>query len=112
MSKHVCLYGILLLFAVSLFLQYFRIKMRKQIIDMTEQFVPGNEFEGDWRKAGEGPGAVFRDFRRMRLVKNFVRLLPSHILTRLQTYKVLCTIELTTTISTLLVAVFAYKICI
>ena len=112
MSKHVCLYGILLLFAVSLSLQYFRIKMRKQIIDMTQQFVPGKAFEDDWKNVGEGPGAVFRDFRRMRLVKRFARLLPVHILTRLQRFRILSAIELATTIFTLLFAAFAYKICV
>ena len=86
--------------------------MRKQIINLTEEFVPGKEFEDDWKKAGEGLGAVLRDFRRMRLVKKFARLLPGHILTRLKKFEILCTVEQVTTISTLLAAAFAYKICV
>jgi len=112
MSKHACLYGILLLFGVSFSLQFFRIKMRKKIIDMTEPLVPGKAFEDDWKNAGEGIGAVFRDFRKMRLVKKFAGLLPGQILAQLQNFKILCTIELATTLGTLFAAAFAYKICV
>jgi len=112
MSKHICLYAILLLFVASLSLQYFRIRMRKQLIDITEQFVLGKAFEDDWKKAGEGFGAVFKDFKRMRVVKKSTSYLPDHILERLQKFKILCTVEQATTISTLLTAAFAYKFCV
>lgn len=112
MSKHVCLYVILLLFACSIALQYFRIRMRKQITSLAEPHVLGKAFEGHWKKADEGFGAVFKDFKRMRLVKKSTSNLPDHILERLNRFKILCTVEQATTISTLLAAAFAYKFCV
>ena len=111
MSKHFCLYGFLILFVASITLQFIRARLRKKIIKMAEQYVPGKEFENEWKKAGNGLGAIFGDLRRMRLLRNSVSHLPSHILNSLRRFRILSAVELTTTISMLLVAVFAYKIC-
>ncbi len=85
--------------------------MRKQIIDISEQFVLGTSIEGAWKKANEGFGRVFRDFKKMRLVNKSTGYLPDHILVRLQKFRILCAIEQVTTISMLLAAAFAYKFC-
>ena len=112
MSKHFCLYGFLILFVASLTLQYFRARMRKTIICMAEQYIDGKEFENAWKKAGEGHRTIFKDLLRMRLVKKSTSRLPGHMLNHLRKFRILSTVELTTTISMLLVAAFAYKICI
>jgi len=111
MSKHFCLYAILLLFAVSLSLQYFRIMQRKRIIKMSEKYISGRSFENDWNTAGKGFASIFKDYNRMRMVKKFAGQLPDEILHRLRKFRILCTVEQVTTLTTLLIAAFAYRIC-
>jgi len=112
MSKHICLYGFLILFVASLSLQYVRARLRKKIIRKAEEYVPGQHFENEWKNAGVGPGAIFGDLKRMRLLKNSSSHLPGHFLIPLRRFRVLSAVELTTTILMLLVAIFAYKICV
>jgi hypothetical protein len=86
--------------------------MRKQITVLAEQFVLETELGDDWKKSGTGIGAVFTDFKRLRLVKKSTSYLPDHILERLKKFKALCAIEQATTISALLAAAFAYTFCV
>lgn len=111
MSKHVCLYGFLVLFIASLSMQFLRAKMRKKIVRQYNPSVHGTEFEAAWEAAGKGLGIVFHDSNKMRLLKKNSHQLPNDILEQIRKFKILSAVELTTTISMLLVAAFAYLIC-
>lgn len=111
MTKQFCLYAFLILFFASITLQFVRLKMRKRIVQMAEQHFLGTAIQHEWNKAGEGLRSVFADMKRMGIVKNSTGHLPVPLLTRLRNYRILSAIELTTTVSMLLVAALGYKFC-
>jgi len=112
MPKQICLYALLILFIASLTLQFIRVRLRKKIVQGSEKYIPGTGIEYEWSKADEGLRAIFADMKRMNLLKNSTGHLPGHIHTSLRNFRILNAVELTTTLSLILLAAFGYKICI
>lgn len=111
MSKHICLYGFMVLLIASVGLQFLRVKLRRRIVTLSGPVIREAGIGIEWANAEQGLGMVLGDSRKMKLVRKHSVLLPAEISDLLKRFTWLSSIELTVTLAMLLFALFAYQIC-
>ena len=111
MSKHICLYGFMVLLAASVGLQFLRVKLRRRIVTLSGPVIQEVGIGPEWTDAERGLGLILSDSRKMKLVRKHLALLPAEIADLLKRFRWLNSIELTVTLAMLLFALFAYLIC-
>lgn len=111
MSKQFCLYGFLFLFIASLSMQYYRARLRKKIVQMVDPAGLAIDDQYKWHSVDNSFDFLFKDFRKLRIVKRNSKELSNEIRDKLGYYRRFSRLELFVTVSMLFFATFAFYIC-
>lgn len=109
-SSH-CLLIFLILFLASVSMQFVRAKKRQRLVrEFDHALLSAADLE-KWNSINDSLDFMFKDFRKLQLIKKSRHQLPTNYGVELDRYKVLSRLETVVTISMLLFAAFGYYIC-
>jgi len=110
-TPKVCLLILIGLFVASLVMQFIRARKRQHLVKQVDISALPIHDQQKWRTMKNSLFSMFKDFRQLQLVKKNLSLLPSEILQEFYRYRRFSRVELVVTVSMILFAVSAYKIC-
>jgi len=99
------------LFIASLVMQFIRARKRQRLVKRVDITALPIHDQQNWQAMEESLFSMFKDFRQLQLVKKNLNLLPSEILQEFYRYRRFSRVEMVVTLSMLIFAVSAYKIC-
>jgi hypothetical protein len=106
-----CLFVIIALLIASMALQYVRATKRKALV---REFDPDSLSAADrqkWQAVDQGFDLLFRDFRKLQIIKRNSPALRSRQREALSSYRRLSRVEISVTISLFVFAALAFRFC-
>jgi hypothetical protein len=111
MGSSGCALVFLCLLLASMIMQFRRAKMRKRIVRQVNSDLFTIHDQLKWAAVDESFDFLFKDFRKLQIAKRNLGNLPSDFCSDLKRYSNLSRAEIAVTITMLLFAGFAYRIC-
>ena len=99
------------LLLASILMQFVRAKKRKKLVQQVDQDLFSTEDQQLWNSLNSGINFMFKDFRKLQIVKRNVNLMPDNFVIALDRYKLFSRFEALVTVSMLLFGAFAYNFC-
>ncbi len=110
-STDSCLVAFIGLFIASMVMQFIRARKRKKIVQMVDPTALAIDDQYKWNSLEKGFDFMFKDFRKLQIVKRNSAGLSTEIRTRLDHYRRFSRLEILVTTSMLLFASIAFYIC-
>jgi hypothetical protein len=110
-STDSCLVAFIGLFIASMVMQFIRARKRKKIVQMVDPTALAIDDQYKWNSLEKGFDFMFKDFRKLQIVKRNSAELSTEIRTRLDHYRRFSRLEILVTTSMLLFASIAFYIC-
>jgi hypothetical protein len=107
----ICIIIFLCLFIASMLMQWVRAKARKKLVSQADPAVLPSKDHEKWLAIANGLDFMFKDFRKLQIAKRNLDRFPREFISGYRHYCVLSRIEMTVTITMLLFAVTAYRLC-
>jgi len=106
-----CVVIFLFLFLASLLMQFIRAKMRKNLVKKADPNLLPIEHRNKWDSIDNSLDFMFKDFRKLQIIKRNRKLLPNNIAEALRRYGRFSWAEMGVTISMLLFGALAFYLC-
>lgn len=110
-ATKICLVVFFGLFIASLVMQFIRARKRQRLVKRVDISVFPTDDQQKWGAIENSLFSMFKDFRQLQLVRKNSSDLPGDILKELNGYRRFSRAEMLVTVSMILFAVSAYKIC-
>lgn len=106
-----CILVFIGLFLTSLVLQFIRAKKREKLVRMADPSMFTDVDKARWETLDNQLISIFRDFRKLQLLKRNTSAQDQDIIERLAYYRRFSRVEISVTSAMILFALFAHKIC-
>jgi len=111
MSAGKCVLIFLALFIASMVMQFVRAKKRQRIVRQVDRTWLSTPDQVKWNSVNESYDFLFKDFRKLQIVKRNAHQLPEDLVIELGRYMLFGRLETLVTVSMLMFAAFAYSFC-
>jgi len=113
MSGHtlLCLAVFLGLFIASMIMQWLRAAVRKELLKSVETGILDPDEQERWKSLDQGVDIIFRDFRKLQLVKRKLNRFSPEFNTEFDRYRYISRAEMTVTASMLVFGATAFLMC-
>jgi len=101
----------LALLAASLALQWFRARKRQGLVRQADPARLSSEYQARWNRSDRGFDPLFKDFRKLQLVKKNLNRFPAEIGDSWRRYRRISRLEMAVTSGMVLFALTAFRIC-
>jgi len=110
-STTACLSVFIGLLIASMVLQFIRAGKRKKLVQMVDPATLATGDQHKWGSLDRGFDFLFRDFRKLQIVKRNTQRLSNEVRDGLGRYRSFSRVEIVVTISMLLFGAFAFYFC-
>ena len=111
MNSSYCLLTFLILFLASVSMQFVRAKKRQRLVRQCDHaWLSATDLE-KWNSINASLDLMFKDFRKLQIIKKNRQQFPRAYSNELDRYKLLSRLEAVVTVSMLLFAAFAIYVC-
>ena len=106
-----CVWIFLALLAASLSMQWIRAKKRQQLVRSAAPARLSPEYRDQWGRIDRGFDPLFKDFRKLQILKKNLAHFPSEIGAAWRQYRRTSRLEMAVTAAMILFALSAFRVC-
>jgi hypothetical protein len=106
-----CFLVFVILLLASLVMQWLRARKRQRLVRMLDPALLSATDQDKWLSIGSGPDFMFRDFRKLQILKRNLGRVTDEIRLRWANYRGFSRAEMAVTASMLIFAATAFRIC-
>lgn len=106
-----CVFVILALILASMVMQFVRAKKRQKLVRKLDHSLLSVHDQQQWRSVESSFDPLFKDFRKLRIVRRNSSLLPGELKNEFDRYRNFSRVEILVTTSMVLFCVFAFYLC-
>lgn len=106
-----CALVFLTLLVASMLMQFVRARKRKRLVLQVNHALLSAEDQERWNSVNRSFDFMFKDFRKLQIMKKNAQQLPDGLVRELDRYRLFSKFELLVTASMLLFGVSAYSFC-
>jgi hypothetical protein len=106
-----CVMAFMALLLASMVMQFFRARKRKSVVQRFDESLLSGQDQEKWRAVSGSLDFVFKDFRKLQIIKRNLSQLPEDLVNELGRYSLFSKFEILVTATMFLFGVFAYRFC-